>query len=54
MSLTNVTVWRVLRKRLHLKAYKLSIVQHLTAAYNVVRKSFFTQMFHTPEMLRSV
>jgi hypothetical protein len=23
-------VWRVLRKRLHLKAYKLSIVQHLT------------------------
>jgi hypothetical protein len=24
----NLTVWRVLRKRLHLKAYKLSIVQH--------------------------
>jgi hypothetical protein len=24
----NVSVWRVLRKRLHLKAYKLSIVQH--------------------------
>jgi hypothetical protein len=28
-SIPNVTVWRVLRKRLHLKAYKLSIVQHL-------------------------
>jgi hypothetical protein len=25
----NVTVWRVLRKRLHLKAYKLYIVQAL-------------------------
>jgi hypothetical protein len=25
----NVTVWRVLRKRLNLEAYKLSIVQHL-------------------------
>jgi hypothetical protein len=24
-----VSVWRVLRKRLHLKVYKLSIVQHL-------------------------
>jgi hypothetical protein len=26
-SIPNVTVWRVLRKHLHLKAYKLSIVQ---------------------------
>jgi hypothetical protein len=26
-GIPNVTVWRVLRKRLHLKAYKLSIVQ---------------------------
>jgi hypothetical protein len=25
----NVTVWRVLRKHLNLKAYKLSVVQHL-------------------------
>jgi hypothetical protein len=24
---SNVAVWRVLRKRLHLKAYKLTIVQ---------------------------
>jgi hypothetical protein len=28
-GITNVALWRVLRKRLHLKAYKLSIVQHL-------------------------
>jgi hypothetical protein len=28
-SIPNVAVWRVLRKRLHLKAYKLFIVQHL-------------------------
>jgi hypothetical protein len=26
-GIANVTVWRVLRKRLHLKAYKLSIMQ---------------------------
>jgi hypothetical protein len=26
-DIPNVTVWRVLRKRLHLKAYKLAIVQ---------------------------
>jgi hypothetical protein len=28
-GIPNVTLWRVLRKRLHLKAYKLPIVQHL-------------------------
>jgi hypothetical protein len=28
-GIPNVPVWRVLRKHLHLKAYKLSIVQHL-------------------------
>jgi hypothetical protein len=26
-GIANVTVWRVLRKRLHLKAYKLSILR---------------------------
>ena len=41
----NVTVWRVLRKRLRLKAYKLSIVQNLTNADKVVRKEFCMQMF---------
>jgi hypothetical protein len=25
----SISVWRVLRKRLHLKAYKLSVVQYL-------------------------
>jgi predicted GTPase len=45
-SFTTVTVWRVLRKRLHLKAYKLSIVQHLMDADTVVRKEFCMQMFH--------
>jgi hypothetical protein len=29
IGIPTVTVWRVLPKRLHLKAYKLSIVQHL-------------------------
>jgi hypothetical protein len=27
-GIPNVTVWRVLRKRLHLKAYRLSVIQH--------------------------
>jgi hypothetical protein len=35
-GIPHVTVWRVLRKRLHLKAYKLSIVQHLTGAGRVL------------------
>jgi hypothetical protein len=33
-------------KHLHLKAYKLSIVQHLTDADKVVRREFCMQMFH--------
>jgi hypothetical protein len=41
----NVTVWRVLRKRLNLKAYKLSIAQHLTDSDKTVRKEFCMQMF---------
>jgi hypothetical protein len=28
-GIPNVSVWRVLRKSLHLKAYELSIIQHL-------------------------
>jgi hypothetical protein len=39
-SETGIPVWRVLRKRLHLKACKLSIVQHLTHADKVGRKKF--------------
>jgi hypothetical protein len=42
----NVTVWRLLRTRLNLRAYKLSIVQHLTDADKEVRKEFCLQMFH--------
>ncbi|PNF42433.1 hypothetical protein B7P43_G10117, partial [Cryptotermes secundus] len=34
----------VLRKRLHLKAYKLSIIQHLTDADKMVRKEFCMQI----------
>jgi hypothetical protein len=45
-AIINVAVWPVLRKRLHLKAYKLSIVQHLTDADKEVRKEFCFQMFH--------
>jgi hypothetical protein len=44
MGIPNVTVWRVLRKRSYLKAYKLSIVQHLTDADKVVHKKFCMQM----------
>jgi hypothetical protein len=51
-------VRRVLPKRLRLKAYKLSIVQHLTAADKAVRKEFCTQMFcriqHDERFLDSV
>jgi hypothetical protein len=32
-GIPNVTVWRVLRKTLHLKAYKLSIVQRLETPF---------------------
>jgi hypothetical protein len=35
-----------LQKRLHLKAYKLAIVQHPTDADKVVCKEFCMQMFH--------
>ncbi|PNF31024.1 hypothetical protein B7P43_G18027 [Cryptotermes secundus] len=42
-GIPNVTV---LQKSLHLKAYKLSIVQHLTDADEVVCKEFCMQMFH--------
>jgi hypothetical protein len=45
-SFIRSTVWRVLRKRLHLKGYKLSIVQHLTDAGKVISKEFLMQMFH--------
>jgi hypothetical protein len=40
-----VTVRRVLRKRLHLKAYKLSVVQHLKDEDEVIREEFCVQMF---------
>ncbi|PNF19071.1 hypothetical protein B7P43_G11300 [Cryptotermes secundus] len=45
-GIPNVTVWRVLRKSLHSKAYKLSIVQHLMDANKVVCKEFCMQMLH--------
>jgi hypothetical protein len=53
-SVTNVTMWRVLRKGLHLKAYKLTTVKHLKEADKVVRKEFCTKIFHTPNILLSV
>jgi hypothetical protein len=36
-GIPNVTLWRVLRKRLHFKAYKLSIVQHLERVLSVMK-----------------
>jgi hypothetical protein len=41
---------QVLRKRLHFKAYNVSIVQHLTDVDMVVRMEFCMQMF--PDMSR--
>jgi hypothetical protein len=37
---------QVLRKRLHLKAYNVSIVEYLTDVYMVVLMEFWKQMFH--------
>jgi hypothetical protein len=45
-GIPRITVWRLLRKRLHLKACKLSNVQHLTIADKVVRNEFCMRMFH--------
>jgi len=45
-GIPNVTVWRVLRKRLHLKAYKLSIVQHLTNADKVFVRNSVCKCFN--------
>jgi hypothetical protein len=39
-------LWQVLQKHLHLKVYKLSIVQHLADADKALRKEFCIQMFH--------
>jgi hypothetical protein len=45
-AIPNVTLWRVLQRRLHLQEYKLSIVQRLTHAVKVIRNEFCMQMFH--------
>jgi hypothetical protein len=38
-GIPNVTVWRMLKKRLHLKAYNLSIDQQLwVSVYNIISK----------------
>jgi hypothetical protein len=37
-DIPNITVWQVLRKRLHLKAYNLSIVQGKAATIPGVSK----------------
>jgi hypothetical protein len=42
LQLYSSTAWRVLRKRLHLKAYKLSIVEHLIRLYAFECKCFLT------------
>jgi hypothetical protein len=44
-DIPRVTVWRVLRKRLHLKAYKLSNVQHLERSIVCMPSSVNTVIF---------
>jgi hypothetical protein len=39
-DIPNVTAWRVLRKRLHLKAYKLSTLSKMDSLYAFNYKSF--------------
>jgi hypothetical protein len=48
-GIPNVTVWLVLRKRLHLKAYKLSIVQGTPLSVNV----FVTFDYHCKALLET-
>jgi hypothetical protein len=42
--MTNVTVWRVLQKRLHLMVYKLSIVE-LSNIWNTIVKLFWNTLY---------
>jgi hypothetical protein len=44
-GIPNVTVWRVLRRRLHLKVYKVSIVQYLERRIVCVRNTRHTVTF---------
>ena len=39
------TVWRVLRERLHLKPYKLTMIQHITDEDKVARMQFCVEIF---------
>jgi hypothetical protein len=41
-DIPNVAVWRVLRKRLHLKAYKLSVVQGVRQISVGTKRNFVT------------
>jgi hypothetical protein len=50
-GIPNITVWRVLRKRLHLKAYKLSIVHQLRDADQVVREKICMQILIVGECI---
>jgi hypothetical protein len=51
-AIPNVTVWRVLRKRLYLKAYKLSIVQSVNVFVTLATRShleyYCKSIFETP------
>jgi hypothetical protein len=47
-SIPNATVWRVLRKRLHLKAYKLSVVQDERSQNTKVFITTATRPYYTP------
>jgi hypothetical protein len=66
-GIPNITVWRVLRKRLHLKAYKLSIIHRswivctpisvnvfvllATAIFEISLQSFFGNTLYSYEEL---
>ncbi|XP_021938078.1 uncharacterized protein LOC110838797 [Zootermopsis nevadensis] len=48
-GIPHVTVWRVLRRRLHLRACRLSMVQAISDGNKLARKEFCTEMLRRVE-----
>lgn len=46
LQVPHMTVWRVLRKRLHLKPYRLSLVQAIKHTDRIARKNFCADMLN--------
>lgn len=43
-GISQPTIWRILRRRLHLKPYRFSMVQHITDNDKMVRRDFCAEM----------